>query len=77
MHISRIMSDVVAKKLHSGKAIVLIGARQVGKTTLLKECLKGQENVLWMSGDNLRAQEQIADGQFSGCTAYHYGQLVV
>ena len=43
MHISRIMSDIVAKKMHLGKAIVLIGARQVGKTTLLKECLKAQE----------------------------------
>ena len=61
MHISRIMSDVVAKKLHSGKAIVLIGARQVGKTTLLKECLKGQENVLWMNGDNLETRTLMAN----------------
>lgn len=61
MHISRIMSDIIAKKLHSGKAIVLIGARQVGKTTLLKECLKGQENVLWMNGDNLDTRTLMAN----------------
>ena len=61
MHISRIMSDVVAKKMHQGKAIVLIGARQVGKTTLLKDCLKGQENVLWMNGDNLETRTLMAN----------------
>ena len=43
MHINRIMSDIVAQKMHMGKAIVLIGARQVGKTTLLKDCLKGRK----------------------------------
>ena len=61
MHINRIMSEMVAKKMHLGKAIVLIGARQVGKTTLLKDCLKGQENVLWMNGDNLETRMLMAN----------------
>ena len=61
MHINRIISEIVAKKMHIGKAIVLIGARQVGKTTLLKDCLKGQEGVLWMNGDNLETRMLMAN----------------
>ena len=53
MNIFRKMSELVADKMYRGKAIVLIGARQVGKTTLLKDCLTGMEGVLWMNGDNL------------------------
>ena len=34
-----------------GKAIILIGPRQVGKTTLLKTITKG-ENVLWLDADD-------------------------
>ena len=46
MYIHRKISDLISQKLHSDKAIVLIGARQVGKTTLLNESLKGNHNVL-------------------------------
>lgn len=53
MNICRKMSELIASKMYKGKAIVLIGARQVGKTTLLKDCLTGMEGVLWMNGDNL------------------------
>ncbi len=56
MRIHRTMSDIVAKKLFSGKAIILIGARQVGKTTLLKECFGGQEKVLWLNGDDIETR---------------------
>lgn len=56
MHIQRTMSDLLIKKLHSGKAIILIGARQVGKTTLLKDCLQGHDHVLWMNGDNIETR---------------------
>ena len=56
MHIHRVMSDLITKKLHSGKAIILIGARQVGKTTLLKDSLQGYDNILWMNGDNMETR---------------------
>jgi len=61
MRIHRIMSDIITKRLHSGKAIVLIGARQVGKTTLLNDCLQGYDNVLWMNGDNLETRTMMAN----------------
>ena len=56
MAINRIISDIVTKKLFQGKAIILIGARQVGKTTLLKELFSGKENVLWLNGDDLETR---------------------
>ena len=36
-----------------GKAIVLFGARQVGKTTMLKNLLARRDDVLWLNGDEL------------------------
>ena len=40
------------KRWRSGKAIVVLGARQVGKTTLLRHILNAQElPYLWLNGD--------------------------
>ena len=56
MAITRKISDLIAEKMFLGKAIIIIGARQVGKTTLLKEGLKGAEGVLWLNGDELETR---------------------
>jgi hypothetical protein len=34
---TRTIEDIIKEKINSGKAIILVGARQVGKTTLLKK----------------------------------------
>ena len=59
MSIHRIMSDIIAEKMFKNKAIILIGARQVGKTTLLKECFGGKEKVLWLNGDDLETRTMM------------------
>jgi uncharacterized protein len=41
----------IIDKINSGKAIVVVGARQVGKTTLLKEILKDKE-YLFLDADD-------------------------
>jgi len=38
------------------KAIIIMGARQVGKSTLLQELFHGREDVLWFNGDDLDVQ---------------------
>ena len=38
----RILENIIKEKIGSGKAILIVGARQVGKTTLIKKIL---ENV--------------------------------
>ena len=41
------------------KAIVIFGARQIGKTTLLTELSKTESSVRWFNGDSLESQNQL------------------
>ena len=50
--INRISYNQIKTKLNSGKAIIIVGARQTGKTTLLHQLLGELENTLWLSGDD-------------------------
>lgn len=54
--IERILSKEIDKRLFSGKAIIILGARQVGKISLLKEKFVDNKDVLWLEGDNLETQ---------------------
>ena len=54
--IQRKISQIIGNKLFGGKIIILMGARQVGKTTLLKQILRQQEDCLWLNGDELDVQ---------------------
>lgn len=47
-------------KLHKGKVIVLIGPRQVGKTTLVNSILKDKE-YLFLDGDDNTVTETLAN----------------
>ena len=49
--IKRTLSSLIAAKLNKGKAIVVIGPRQVGKTTLINELVKGKEHM-FLDGDD-------------------------
>ena len=49
--IKRILETTIKQRLWQGKAIILLGARQVGKTTMLKNLLQGRDDVLWLNGD--------------------------
>ncbi|MBQ6237797.1 MAG: ATP-binding protein [Bacteroidales bacterium] len=54
--IERFLYKIIEDKLFKGKVIVLAGARQVGKTTLLKQILRNKEGVLWLNGDEMQVQ---------------------
>lgn len=49
--VERRLKTVITGKLGKGKAILLMGPRQVGKTTLLKELFKEDSETLWLNGD--------------------------
>ena len=51
MMIERFLEEKIKTKLYSGKAVVLLGARQVGKTTLLRTLFGSTEDTLWLNGD--------------------------
>ncbi len=59
---NRIIYSKIIKKLFKGKAIILLGARQTGKTTLTKLLLKERkENVLSLNADEPNVREQLQD----------------
>ena len=55
--IKRLLENQIVSLLGSGKAIIIMGARQVGKSTLLDTVFQNRENILWMTGDDLDVQE--------------------
>lgn len=55
--IKRIIESPIDSLLGSSKAIIIMGARQVGKSTLLETIFRDKKDVLWMTGDDLDVQE--------------------
>ena len=47
--IKRNLSEILKKDLHKNKALILLGARQVGKTTLLQDLSKAWNDTLWLT----------------------------
>ena len=54
--IHRILEEKIQPLLGGNKAIIAMGARQVGKSTLLNELLGENKNALWLNGDDIDVQ---------------------
>ena len=59
--ISRIIESNISPLLGGKKAIIIMGARQVGKSTLLQQMLSQRDDVVWMNGDDLDIQDLFAN----------------
>ncbi|MDR2969992.1 MAG: ATP-binding protein, partial [Tannerellaceae bacterium] len=59
--IKREIENVFASKMFSGKAIIVIGARQTGKTTVINKVLETYSNVLLLDGDDSFVRNLLAD----------------
>ena len=58
--ITRVQSDKIERALFKGKAIIVSGARQVGKTTMLEQILhQYQDKLLTLDGDDITIQELL------------------
>ncbi len=57
--INRDLTQIVTELRKKGKAIVITGPRQVGKTTLLKSLFGSAKNVLWLDGDDSTIRERL------------------
>ncbi len=58
--IHRVQEELIEKKLSSGKAIVLLGPRQTGKTTLMEKIISKLENPLVLNCDDPFIRSQLA-----------------
>ncbi len=59
--IERCIANNLRKTLESGKAVVLLGPRQVGKSTLSKMLLESREGVKWFTGDDPADREALTN----------------
>ncbi len=57
--ITRFLEQTLVSNLFKNKVILLLGARQTGKTTLLKKIASNYDNVLWLNGDEYDIQERF------------------
>jgi len=57
---SRLISDNINNRINSGKAIVVIGPRQVGKTTLIESILKDKDYLL-LDGDDPKTRTLLTE----------------
>ncbi len=60
--INRILQHTLETKLFKGKALVILGPRQVGKTTLINELLNGSD-YLFLNGDDSTVQTKLKDAK--------------
>lgn len=59
--IARILSQNILKDLSLNKAVILLGARQVGKTTLLTELCSNEKKLLILNGDEPDVRELLSN----------------
>lgn len=59
-NIERYASVKITPWLNRHKAILVIGARQVGKTTMLKNMFSNTSDILWLNADENTTREKLA-----------------
>lgn len=55
----RKIQQVIENRMFKGKAIILVGARQVGKSTLFRQILSGKTDFLTLSCDDPEVREML------------------
>ncbi len=67
--IARFLDETIRKRIGQEKAIIIIGPRQVGKTTLLKNLKYDADEVLWLNGDETDVQQLFSEMSASRLSA--------
>lgn len=57
--IQRIIKHHIKNKLKDNKAIIILGARQVGKTTLIQSLFENQKNIMYWNSDETDIREML------------------
>jgi hypothetical protein len=75
--IERQLSEIISQKLFTGKAIILMGPRQVGKTTILRELFGNRQDSIWLNGDESDIQKLFGDISSSRLNALFSDKKIV
>ena len=75
--IKRIIQDQIFARIGKGKAILLFGPRQTGKTTLLHQLLDGVEGVKWLNGDEPDVQQIVGNATSSRLLSLFEGKKII
>ena len=67
--IVRYLQKSIEEKLFKGKVITLLGARQTGKTTLLRLISKNYSKMIWLNADEYDIQEKFKNPTSTGLKA--------
>ena len=59
--IPRLLENIIRNDFHLQKAVVILGARQVGKTTLIRQLIQNELKYLLINGDEPDARDQISN----------------
>lgn len=77
--INRELLDIIKSRLFQDKAVIIMGPRQVGKTTLIKEITEElKKKTLWLNGDELEIHQifdNINSSNFKSVVGNH--ELIV
>ena len=76
-YITRTLESKILQNMADNKAVIVYGARQVGKSTMLKHLLKDTDNVLWLYGDQPQTQSFFADISVSNIKSLIGGNRIV
>lgn len=57
----RILKGIIGQKINTGKAIIIIGPRQTGKTTLLHSITQGFKNPLFLDCDDKLVSDMLTE----------------
>jgi len=60
MFIHRILEDHIRRDWNTGKAMIILGPRQTGKTTLLRKITAGMKGVLFFNADEPDTREMLS-----------------
>lgn len=75
--IKRKIENLIQQHLFQKKAIIVLGARQTGKTTLLKQIVDKKENVLWLNADEQDTTALFENASSSRLKAIFSGKKII
>lgn len=59
VYLKRQLENIIRKRISSGKAIIVLGPRQTGKTTLIEKIAKSTDDCLVLNGDDMLEREML------------------